>query len=82
VVDAVTGKVRNIKTLPFNIESLITPVSLAFWIACDGGLSLSTGVLTLYTNSFTKEEVLLLISILNSKYELSAYILEVKRING
>jgi hypothetical protein len=65
----VEGKV--IKQLPANIYDLLTPVALAFWIAGDGSYSPRDGVTVLSTESFTPEEVALLVSIINQKNEKS-----------
>nr|QWC53663.1 LAGLIDADG homing endonuclease [Rhizoctonia solani] len=58
------------KVVPLNIGELLTPLSLAYWIADDGGFDKSTGRIRLSTNSFTLEEVNLLASILNKKWDL------------
>lgn len=59
---------KRTKILPKNIEEYITPISLAFWIMDDG--MKNHNQLGLCTQSFTKEENLLLIKILTSKFNL------------
>lgn len=71
-IDPITGKFKFIKIIPVNI--VITPVVLAFWISGDGSLDKISGVMTLYTNSFTHEEVLRLSNLLNVQYNLSTYV--------
>jgi len=53
-----------------NISELLTSVSLAFWIQDDGGKT-TAGALLLHTNSYTLEEVQLLISVLTNKFDLA-----------
>jgi len=55
------------KTVPLNIKDLFTVVSFAYWIMDDGGRS-TTGGLILHTNSYTLEEVQLLMSVLTEKF--------------
>lgn len=64
--------IDRLKIIPSNIEGLLTPIVLAYWIMCDGGWS-GYG-LKLSTNSYTKEEVELLIKSLNSKFDLNSSI--------
>jgi hypothetical protein len=63
------------------IKDLITPISLAFWYMDDGGRayyknkrSLTDMACILNTQSFTVKEVKLLISILNTKFNLNTFI--------
>src|SRR5690606_1942637 len=62
---------EGVKVIPSNIEELLTPVSLAYWIMDDGYLHKDKG-LYLCTNFFTLEEVLKLASVLRSKFGLRA----------
>jgi len=62
------------KILPLNIGELLTPIGIAYWIADDGCWIKSKRHVVLSTNSFTFKEVELLIDILNSKFNLKAYI--------
>jgi len=57
------------KIIPLNIEEHLTEIGLAFWIMDDGGKN-THGDLILHTNSYTLEEVELLISVLNNKFNL------------
>ena len=59
---------RRIKVLPSCIEEYLSPLALAIWIMDDGGKV--SGGIKLSTNNFTKEEVLLLCTILNKKFDL------------
>jgi len=58
-----------VKIIPLNISEYLTEVSLAFWIMDDGGKT-TYGDLLLHTNSYTLEEVELLVSLLNNKFHL------------
>jgi hypothetical protein len=53
-----------VKIIPSNISEYLTEVSLAFWIMDDGGKT-TYGDFLLHTNSYTLEEVELLVSVLN-----------------
>jgi len=55
-----------VKIIPSNISEYLTEVSLAFWIMDFGGKT-TYGDLLLHTNSYTLEEVELLVSVLNQK---------------
>jgi hypothetical protein len=52
-----------VKIIPSNISEYLTEVSLVFFIMDDGDL-------LLHTNSYTLEEVELLVSVLNKKLNL------------
>lgn len=58
------------KFIPNNIADLLTPVSLAYWIMDDGGFTGSG--LKLYTNSFSLEELNLLIVALEKNFSIKA----------
>ena len=64
------------KIIPRDSFNRITPVSLAFWIMVDGSLRKTKGNLVLCTDSYSKEDVLYLISILESKFNLSCGLIE------
>lgn len=68
------------KVVPNNIFDLLTPLSLAYWIADDGCWNKVGKYVTLCTDSFTLDEVLLLIEVLNTKFNLNSY--KVKCGNG
>nr|QCQ69099.1 LAGLIDADG endonuclease [Powellomyces hirtus] len=66
-----------VKILPGNIEELLDPEALAYWIMDDGqmgslkpGTNIVTGGLTLCTDNFTHEEVAILIDVLSRKWGL------------
>jgi LAGLIDADG DNA endonuclease family len=61
------------KCIPSNIGDLLTPLSLAFCIADDGTFDKSNQTVILCTDSFTLEEVELLINVLNDKWNLECY---------
>ena len=61
------------KVIPSNIGDLLTALSLAYWIADDGSWNKIGRYVTLSVNSFTIEEVELLIAVLNSKFNLRCY---------
>ena len=65
---------NGVKVIPNIIGDLLTPLSLAYWIADDGGLCQTSKRLILSTNSFTLEEVNLLASVLNNKWNLNCYV--------
>jgi hypothetical protein len=54
------------KIVPLNIGEFLTPLSLAYWI-CDDGYFLKNGV-HLCTDSFTSEEVKILVKTLDEKF--------------
>ena len=62
------------KVIPANIGQLLTPLSLCYWIADDGCWNKTNKYVVLCTDSFTKEEVNLLINVLNDKFNLKCYI--------
>lgn len=63
---------KAVKVLPSNIAELLKPIGLAHWIQGDGYWD--NGHLKLCTDNFTKEEVLMLIDILNKNFGLKASI--------
>nr|QNH92692.1 hypothetical protein [Wolfiporia cocos] len=69
---------KNIKIVPKDTISRLTPVSLAHWIMDDGSFNKSKGYLILCTDSYCKEDVLYLISILKTKFHLSSALFMVK----
>ena len=62
------------KIVPLNIAELLTPRGLAYWISDDGSLDKSRLRVILCTESFTLEEVTLLVNVLNDKWNLECYI--------
>lgn len=63
---------NRVKVVPINIEDLLTPVTLAYWIMGDG--SWKGYGLRLHTNNFTKSEVELLINAINKNFGFSSSI--------
>jgi hypothetical protein len=57
------------KIVPLNIQELLTARGLAYWAMDDGTADRSGFILN--TNSFTKEEIDLLISTLKNKFDLN-----------
>lgn len=57
------------KIIPSNIKDLLTEVGLAFWIMDDGGLG-SGGTLNFSTDSYTENEIDLLIDALTKNFYL------------
>lgn len=70
---------KNIKIVPKNSFDRLTAVSLAFWIMDDGSFNKSKGYLILCTDSYSREDVLYLISILETKFNLSCGLIEYKK---
>lgn len=69
------------KVVPLNVDSMLTPLSLAYWIADDGTFQKSHSIVILCTDSFALEQVTLLMNILNEKWNLQCYIIKVNK-NG
>lgn len=63
--------VNGVKRVPLNIVELLNPRVLAYWIMDDGGTQTS-GTLQIHTNSFTEEEVGILVEALVSKFGIAA----------
>lgn len=55
--------------MPRNLETLLTPLGLAYWIMDDGGKS-SHGQTILHTRSFLKKEVIYLQEVLKNNFDL------------
>ena len=62
---------KYIKIIPYDIEEIITPLSIAHWIMGDGYFYNSV---ILCTDNFSKNEVNTLINVLNHKFSLKATI--------
>lgn len=60
--------VNNKKIIPLNIYDLLNPISLAYWIMCDGESQISG--LRLCTDSFSILEVVTLMNVLNIKFNI------------
>jgi hypothetical protein len=63
---------KNVKVIPDNIYSLLTPRALAYWISGDGSFEKSGSVTILCTDSFTAGEVDLLRTILLNKFHIDS----------
>ncbi len=61
---------EGVKSIPKNIGDLLTPLGLAYWICDDGGFCKTSRRVTLNTQSFTLEEVNLLVKTLIDKWSL------------
>jgi LAGLIDADG DNA endonuclease family. len=61
---------NGIKVIPNNIGDLLTPLGLAHWIMQDGSYHKVSKGIALCTDSFKKEEVKLLLSVLQTKFNL------------
>lgn len=70
---------KNVKIAPLNAYERLTAVSLAFWIPPedDGSFNKAKENLILCTDSFSKEDVLRLISILRDKFNLSCGLINI-----
>ena len=61
---------KGVKVIPNNIGDILTPLGLAHWIMQDGSYHKFSKGIALCTDSFQKEEVELLLSILKIKFNL------------
>lgn len=61
---------KYIKVIPLNIEELLTPVVMAFFIMGDGNFNKIKKVIRLCTNSFTKSEVEILSKAILNKFDI------------
>ena len=48
---------KNIQVLPDNVAYLLTPIAIGYWLASDGSYSQRDAVVTIYTDSFSPDEV-------------------------
>jgi hypothetical protein len=58
------------KIIPVNINDLLTPIAIAYWIMCDGYFSTRDGYVGLCTDSYTHTDTLLLMNVLINKFDL------------
>lgn len=65
----IEGKI--LKNLPLNIQELLTPISIAHWIMGDAYFA---NTVNLCTDNFSKQEVLILIRVLDEKFGIKATI--------
>lgn len=73
------GEIRFIKVVPFNIQTLLTTISLAHWVRGDGYITKDKTVI-ICSENFSKDEINLLISALADKFGILAS--AVKRISS
>ena len=64
------------KVVPYNIEQLLTPLGLAYWICDDGTFCKKHKYIRIATNSYTLQEVDLLLGVLRVKFHLTCYCIE------
>ena len=58
------------KKVPSDIESILSPLSLAVWYMDDGSIDKKTGVMRISTYSFDENQINILIEALSNKYDL------------
>lgn len=73
-----TDKGKTVKIVPSNIQELLTAKGLAYLIMSDGNYDHGRNRVRIYTNSFSKEEVQLLASVLQTKFGIYAGVLRDK----
>jgi hypothetical protein len=66
-----TFYLNGVKIVPQNIGDLLTPLGLAYLICDDGNFSNSHQAVRISTNSFSFDEVQLLVSVLSAKFNLN-----------
>lgn len=64
------------KTVPLNIEERLTLLGLVYWICDDGSFCKKHKYIRLATNSYTLQEIDLLLGILKNKFDLSCYAIQ------
>ena len=62
--------VDSVKRIPLNIGELLTPIGLAYWCMDDGYLQTSGNSFNICTDSYTLNEVELLIKVLKQNFDL------------
>lgn len=67
---------NKVKIVPLEIFNLLDDIALAHWICCDGGTNKNG--LYLCTDSFSLKDVILLLNVLNIKFELDCSIQKVQ----
>jgi len=65
---------KKTKIIPNNIYHLLTPIGLAYWIMDDGQFNGKNTGITLCTDSFSYNEVLILKEVLEKKFRLKCSI--------
>lgn len=69
---------NKVKIIPENLDKLLTPIGLAYWIMDDGGITAYKQTV-LHTRSFCKKEVLFIMEILKKNFNLETRIEEKKK---
>jgi len=59
---------KRIKVLPLDIQNILTPITLAYFVMSDGNFHKTHQIIRLCTNNFTKSEVQLLSTALFNRY--------------
>ena len=59
---------KRIKVLPVDIQNILTPITLAYFVMSDGNFHKTHQIIRLCTNNYTKEEVQLLSAALFNRY--------------
>jgi hypothetical protein len=66
------------KIVPINIGELLTPLGLAYWICDVGTFFKAHKYIRIATNSYTLQEVDLLLGVLRTKFNLNCYFVKEK----
>ena len=74
-------KNKYVKVVPIDIDKNLTAVWLAYWIMDDSSFFRAKNQVIICTYSYSKEEVLRLISILNTKFNLSTGLITIPKNN-
>ena len=69
---------NKVKIIPENLDKLLTPIGLAYWIMDDGSITAHKQTV-LHTRSFYKKEVLFIMEILEKNFSLKTRIEEKKK---
>lgn len=64
---------NNKKIIPLNIEELLTPLGLAYWICDDRTFNKKHKYIRLATNSYTFDEINLLLKTFKNKFNFNCY---------
>jgi len=70
---------RAVKVVPQNIAELLTPIAIAYLIMADGNYDRGRNRVRIYTNSFSKEEVTLLATAIQLKFDIYVGVLADKK---
>lgn len=67
------------KVVPLDANSLLTPLGLCYWLSDDATFDKTNSVVVICTDSFSLEEVELLVKTLNDKWSLNCYIKKITK---